>query len=356
MLMAEEPTLRRDRSLMLPLLAAALLAGFVLTVAVGPVLLTPGEIGHVLLQALGIVPASAGDAMARSIILDLRLPRALAAVGVGAVLAMGGAIMQGMFRNPLADPGLIGVSGGAALATATFIVFGGALGGFSVLQRFFAMPLAAFIGGLAVALLIQRLAQRNGRTDVATMLLAGIAVTAMVMAGIGLLTFISDDAQLRSITFWSLGSLGGVGWEALAVLAPTTLIALAAGLIHARVLDAMILGEVEAYSLGFDVEAAKRRMVVAVAVGVGAAVAFTGLIGFVGIVAPHMVRLAIGPTHRRLLLGSAMLGGLLLVLADTACRTVVAPAELPIGIVTSLAGAPFFLALLLGRRRDGPVS
>lgn len=342
----------RGEALVLPALVVALVIGLAISVATGPVTVSPTELGHILLAAIGVGPAGEVNATLQRIVLDLRLPRALAAVSIGALLASGGATMQGLFRNPLADPGLIGVSSGAALAVASFIVFGELIPGLSAGLRYYAMPLAAFIGGISVVLLIQRLAYRDGRTDVPTMLLAGIAVTAVVMAGIGLLTFVSDDTKLRSITFWSLGSLGGIGWAAVATLLPVSVLSLLVSLKFAAVLDGLMLGEREAYSLGFDVETAKRLMILTVAAGVGAAVAFTGLIGFVGIIAPHAVRLLLGPKHGPLLISSALLGGLLLVLADTACRVVAAPAELPIGIVTSLVGAPFFLTLLL-RQRQG---
>jgi iron complex transport system permease protein len=343
---------RPPRLLILAVLTVTLMVGFILSVATGPVTVDPMTLGHILLAAFGIGPAENIDPTLRSIVLDLRIPRALAALSIGALLASGGATMQGLFRNPLADPSVIGVSSGAALAVASFIVFGEKIPGLSLALRYYAMPLTAFIGGLVTVLMIQRLAYRDGRTDVSTMLLAGIAVTAIVMAGIGLLTFVSDDAKLRSITFWTLGSLGGVGWGAVGILVPVACLFMLASLSLAQVLDSLMLGEREAYSLGFEVEQAKRLIVFMVAAGVGAAVAFTGLIGFVGIIAPHMIRLLLGPSHRPLLMGSALLGGLLLVLADTVCRVIVAPAELPIGIVTSLVGAPFFLALLVNRRQS----
>ena len=342
----------RGETLVLPVLVIALVIGVAISIATGPVTVSPAELGRILLAAVGIGPAAEANATLQRIVLDLRMPRALAALSIGALLATGGATMQGLFRNPLADPGLIGVSSGAALAVASFIVFGEAIPGLPAGLRYYAMPLAAFIGGILVVSLIQRLACRDGRTDVPTMLLAGIAVTAIVMAGIGLLTFVSDDTKLRSITFWSLGSLGGIGWASVAILLPVSVLSLLVSLKFAAVLDGLMLGEREAYSLGFDVETAKRLMILTVAAGVGAAVAFTGLIGFVGIIAPHAMRLLLGPKHGPLLISSALLGGLLLVLADTACRVVAAPAELPIGIVTSLVGAPFFLALLL-RQRQG---
>lgn len=331
-------------AVILPLLVVGVIAAFLLSVALGPIPITLSEIGAAL-------TGGPVDAMLRDVILDLRIPRSLMGLAVGAVLAVGGTAMQGLFRNPLADPTLIGVSGGAALAAAGFIVFGAALTFIPDGLRLYAMPVAAFLGGVVVVLVIQRLAQRDGRTDIATMLLAGIAVNAVVMAGIGLLTFIGDDAQLRTINFWMLGSLGGSGWGPLSAVGPVSLLVVLACLALARVLDGMMLGEREAQTLGFNVETAKRLLIVAVAAGVGTAVAFCGVIVFVGIVAPHMVRIAIGPAHRALLIGAALLGGILMLLADTLCRLIVAPAELPIGIVTSLLGAPFFLALLIGRSR-----
>jgi iron complex transport system permease protein len=331
-------------AVLLPLLVAGVVAAFLLSVALGPIPIRLSEIGAALF-------GGSVDAMLRDVILDLRIPRALMALSVGAVLAVGGTAMQGLFRNPLADPTLIGVSGGAALAAASFIVFGASLTFIPDSLRLYAMPVAAFLGGIVVVFVIQRLAQRDGRTDIATMLLAGIAVNAVVMAGIGLLTFIGNDAQLRTINFWMLGSLGGSGWGPLSAVGPVALVVVLVCLGLARVLDGMMLGEREAQTLGFEVETAKRLLIIAVAAGVGAAVAFSGMIVFVGIVAPHMVRLAIGPAHRALLVGAALLGGILLLLADTLCRLIVVPAELPIGIVTSLLGAPFFLALLMGRSR-----
>lgn len=348
------PDAQRHRPiLILTLMGLGLVVSLIVATMTGPLMMPPGEVGAAVAEALGLLPAGTVDATWRDIVLDLRLPRVLAGLCVGALLSAGGATMQGLFRNPLADPGLIGVSSGAALAVAGFIVLGGNLTFIPASLRYYAMPLVAFGGGLTVVLLIQRLASRDGRTDVPTMLLAGIAVTAIVMAGIGLLTFVSDDAQLRSITFWTLGSLGGAGWASVAILGPVAVAVLFLSLRFADVLDALMLGEREAYSLGFEVERAKRVMVFTVAAGVGTAVAFTGLIGFIGIVAPHMTRLVLGPAHRRLLIGACLLGGLLVILADTACRMAVAPAELPIGIVTSLVGAPFFLILLLHQQRRG---
>ncbi len=259
--------------------------------------------------------------------------------------------MQGLFRNPLADPGLFGVSTGAALGAVAVIVLGGALvGGLDPAIRPFFLPLAAFAGGLLVTLIVQRIATRDGVIDIATMLLAGIAINALAGALLGIFTFVSNDQQLRELTFWMMGSLAAITWTSL--LPAIGLIFLPAVLLPrmARVLDAMLLGESEAHYLGFNVDITKRSIIILTALITGAAVAVSGVIGFVGLVTPHLVRLAIGPDHRYLLPTSALLGGCLLLLADMAARTVVLPAELPIGIVTACFGGPFFLWLLARRR------
>jgi iron complex transport system permease protein len=272
------------------------------------------------------------------------MPRVLASVLIGACLAVSGAALQGLFRNPLAGPALVGVSSGAALAAAAVIVIGPAAGGI------WTRPLAAFAGSIASTLLVYALATRDGKTDVATMLLAGVAVNSIAMAGNGLFTFIADDAELRDITFWTLGSLGGITWRSLSVTAPVMLASMLALPRLSRQLNTLLLGERQAVYTGTNVQLVKGVSIAAVAAGVGAAVSIAGIIGFVGLVAPHLVRLAIGPDYRTLIPGSAVLGAILLLLADLLARTVVAPAELPIGIVTALVGGPFFVWLLMRHR------
>jgi iron complex transport system permease protein len=262
--------------------------------------------------------------------------------------------MQGLFRNPLADPSLIGVSSGAALAAVVTIVLGPVLmGGWADALGPFLLPAAAFAGGVGATVLVYRLGTRNGQTSVATMLLAGIAINALAGAGTGLMTFIADDDQLRDLTFWTLGSLGGATWTQLAVVGPCLLGGMVAAPLLARPLNALLLGEGEAFHLGIDTERTKKQVVTLAALVVGAAVAVSGVIGFIGLVVPHLLRLAVGPDHRVLIPGSALLGGALLLGADVLARTIVAPAELPIGIVTALVGAPFFLWLLLRDRNRG---
>lgn len=287
----------------------------------------------------------------RIIIYDIRLPRVVMGVLIGAALAVSGAVMQGLFRNPLADPGIVGVSAGAGLGAITVIVLGATvLGPLLALFGIYLLPLAAFGGGLATTLVLYRVATRNGRTSIATMLLAGIALAAMAGAFSGVLITLTDDRQLRDLTFWGLGSLAGATWSKIAAAGPIILLSLVAAPFMARSLNAMALGEATAHHLGIPVQRFKNIAIVSVAAATGASVAVSGGIGFVGIVVPHLLRLLIGPDHRYLLPASALLGASLLLVADAVSRTIVAPAELPIGIVTAAVGAPFFLWILLRRR------
>lgn len=287
----------------------------------------------------------------RTIILDIRLPRLALGIMVGASLAVSGAVMQGLFRNPLADPGIVGVAAGAGLGAISLIVLGGGvLAPLVGLFGIYAVPLGAFAGGLVTTFLLYRVATRGGQTSVATMLLAGIALGALSGAASGLLVYAADDRQLRDLTFWGLGSLAGATWLKLAAAGPIIALAFAGAPLLARGLNALALGESAAWHLGVPVQRLKNTAIVIVAAATGAAVAVSGGIGFVGIVVPHLLRLGIGPDHRYLLPASALLGAILLTGADVISRTVVAPAELPIGIVTAIFGAPVFLWILLRRR------
>src|SRR5699024_4884524 len=242
----------------------------------------------------------------------------------------------------------IGVSSGAALGAVLVIVLGTWL---PLPAGPMALPIAASMGGLAATVVVYRLGRSGGHTDVATLLLAGIAVNAIAGAGTGLVTYFADDAELRTLTFWLMGSLGGIGWPQFMVAVPFMLVCSVAVCLLGRPLNAFLMGEDVAHHLGYPVERIKALAVLLCAVAVGAAVAVTGVIGFVGLVVPHVLRLAIGADHRLLLPASALLGGAGLVAADTAARTLVSPAELPIGILTTLLGGPFFLFLLLRQRR-----
>lgn len=302
--------------------------------------------------ALGIATSGSDPAvLARDqlVLWSIRLPRIAMAAIIGALLAAGGTVMQGLFRNPLADPALVGVSSGGALAAAATIVVGDRLLS-GVTLPFEVLPAAAFIGALATTLLLHAIATSGGRTSVAVFLLGGLAIAALAGAALGLLVFIADDRQLRDITFWMLGSLGGATWSKAAILAPFLLALLLLIPVIGHGLDLMLLGEAEAFHMGIEVERLKRLSIVLVSAMTGAAVSFAGVIGFVGIIVPHLLRLAIGPGHRRLLPASACTGAILLLCADTAARTLAAPAEVPIGILTAIVGAPFFLVLLLRQR------
>ncbi|MBL9101628.1 MAG: iron ABC transporter permease [Myxococcales bacterium] len=318
-------------------LALLLVLGVALELAVGAASIDVAQ------QLACIVRGESCDPGERYILIALRLPRALVAVGAGAGLAVAGAAMQGLFRNPLADPGLVGVASGAALGAAVAIALDVRVPWLPVTL---AQPALAFLGGLAATWAVHRLARVRGRTSVVGLLLAGIAMSALAGAAIGLLGYLADDRQLRDLSLWLLGGLGGASRDVALVLLPCVL---AAGLLlwrRARELDALLLGEAEAYHLGVDVERLRRRVIAEIALAVGVAVAFTGMIGFVGLLVPHLLRGVVGPRHRVLLPAAALGGAALLLLADAAARTVLAPAELPVGVLTAMLGAPLFLTML----------
>lgn len=321
-------------------------------VAVSITSLAVGASGTSLWRALWSLATGAGIATTEAVILwEIRAPRTLLGACVGAALAVSGAVMQGLFRNPLADPGLLGVSAGAGLGALLAIVVGGALP-FSMAGMFgdALLPVMAFVGAWASMMLLYAVATRSGRTSVATMLLAGIALGALTGAISGLFIFHADDLQLRELTFWQLGSLAGSSWAKVMIAGPVILLATLIATTLARGLNGLALGEASAHHIGINVQRTKNIAILAVSAATGAAVAVSGGIGFVGIVVPHLLRLATGPDHHGLLVNSALLGASLLLMADIISRFVVAPAELPIGIVTAVLGAPFFLWILLRRR------
>lgn len=336
------------RTLAIPALCVLLLLAALAAATVG----AAGISFERLLAVLGVIDGDPALLARDQLVLwSVRVPRIAMAVCVGALLAVAGTIMQGLFRNPLADPGLVGVSAGGALAAAATIVLGDRLmAHYAIKLPFELLPLAAFVGSLTATTILYRIATRDGRTSIATFLLAGLAIGALAMAGVGLLVFMADDRQLRDIQFWMLGSLGGATWEKAMLMAGVAGTMLLAVPWIARSLDLLVLGEAEAFHMGVEVERLKRVAIVLVAAASGAAVAFAGVIGFVGIVVPHLLRLAIGPGHRLLLPATFLFGATLLLVADTFARTIAAPAELPIGILTALVGAPFFLVLLLRNR------
>ena len=324
--------------------AALVVAALVFGSTQGAYAMAPAQLWQVLGQLLSGGQNAGADYL---VFANIRLPRLLLGLVAGGGLGLAGALMQGVFRNPLADPGLIGVSSGAALAAAVTIVLGGlwfpdlprSLGSWTLVGM-------AFAGGLGVTLLIYSLAQAGGGTRMGLMLLAGIAINALAMAGLGYLSFVSSDEQLRNLQMWLLGSLGGARWSSVGLVGAVVLLASCVGMALARPLNAIALGEAQAALLGVPVERTKRLAVLVTALVVGAVTAATGMIGFIGLVAPHWVRMVAGPDHRVVLPGSALLGAALVVSADAVARTIVQPAELPLGVLTAFIGVPLFLAML----------
>lgn len=287
------------------------------------------------------------------VIHQIRLPRALLAIAVGGILAQCGAVMQGLFRNPLADPGIIGVSSGASLGAALAIVLLSYFGDDVPASMFYlTVPVSAFIGGAVTTVVVYRLGTGENGTSVSMMLLAGVAIAALVGAGIGILNYIADDQALRDLSLWSMGSLAGAKWSGLGLMYITLVLLMLMFQRDADRLNALLLGEAEARHLGIDVQRLKRRLIMLTAAGVGVTVAYAGIIGFVGLIVPHLIRMLLGPNHRSLLPLSCLCGALLLLLADMVARTLAAPLEIPVGIITAFIGAPFFLWLLIMQRRN----
>ena len=292
------------------------------------------------------------DPQATTILVKIRIPRLIMGIIVGSGLAVSGCVMQALFRNPMADPGLLGVSSGAALGAMITIVlsvhFMHYIADALVMHM---IPIMAFAGGLCTLLIIHRLSRINSRIDIPTMLLAGIALNSIIGALIGLLSYISDDGQLRRLIFWGLGSLEVTNWTRISVAAAVILPASVVMTCYAKHLNANLLGENEARHLGIDIEKMKTMLIVLVSLIVGVCVALSGIIGFVGLLVPHLVRMVTGPDHRLLLPACGIFGAVLLVLADILARTLIAPAQIPIGIITAILGGPFFLWLLVRHRR-----
>ncbi|MFQ6554219.1 FecCD family ABC transporter permease [Aestuariibius insulae] len=322
-----------------------------LLVVVSLLSLTSGAADASLVNALTTL--SRGEPLSqleRVVLLDVRLPRLLLGIVVGAALAVSGALMQGLFRNPLADPGIVGVSAGASLGAIVAIVLGPLLP--TAIAAYFGSALtavAAFFGAWITMILLYRVSTRQGRTSIATMLLAGIALAALAAAVSGLLIYMADDQQLRDFTFWNLGSLGGTSWLKVWITAPIILGSILLATRLADGLNCLALGEAAARHLGIRTERLKTGTILLTAAATGSAVAVSGGIGFIGIVVPHLLRLANGPDHTTLIPNAALLGASLLIAADIISRTIAAPAELPIGIITAILGAPVFLWILLRR-------
>ncbi|RLP83986.1 iron ABC transporter permease [Mycetocola lacteus] len=326
-------------------LAIALVLAIFISLGLGQFPIAPHEVWNLIIAKFGVsVPPAAPGAEAA--LWTVRMPRLLLGVLVGAALAGSGLLLQAIFGNPLADAGVIGISSGAALGAALAIVTGmAALGNWTV-------PALAFVGGLISVFAVYMVSRSGGKTEVVTLILTGIAINAICAAGLGFLTFLGNTSSREQIVFWQLGSLNGALWTQVATVFPVVVIGLIVAYLVAPKLDLFALGEKSARHLGVNVEALRITVILLVAVLVSVAVAFTGIIGFVGLVIPHLMRMIIGPAHRPLLLASVLGGALLVVLADLFARTAIANADLPIGMVTSLVGGPFFFWLLIRTRKS----
>ena len=329
------------RSTVYLILGIVLLLTFLVSLKFGAIVISLNEIQGAISKTFDGSELSLNE----RIFMDIRFPRAIAGVAVGACLSVSGVLMQGLFRNPIVEPGLIGTASGAAFGASLYFVLGAT---FQFHAGTWTLPLAAAIGGaLSTALVFFLSANRSdGRSSVVSLLLTGIAINAIFLSGVGFLSYIARDPQARSITFWNLGTLSGANWNSVAVIAVVGSICLILGLRYTRHLNALMMGEYEAQYLGINV---RRLQIVIMAINVAlvaAATSFTGVISFVGLVVPHLLRLTGGSDNRYLMIGSALLGGIVLSLADLAARLLLAPAELPIGIVTSLVGVPVFITLL----------
>jgi len=288
---------------------------------------------------------SGSDEALRQIWLTIRLPRVLLALVIGGSLALAGCVMQGLFRNPLADPGLLGISSGAACAVALWVVLPVTL---PALLMLYAPMLAAFLGALAATVVIFLLSQQR-ESSLSRLLLVGIAINALCGAAVGVLSWVSNDAQLRQLSLWGMGSLGQAQWSTLLAVTSLMIPTVLAIWRLAAALNLLQLGEEEAHYLGVDVRIVQRVLLLCSALLVAAAVAVSGVIGFIGLVVPHLMRMWLGSDHRAVIPGSVLAGAFLLLIADTAARTLVAPAEMPVGLLTSILGAPWFLWLIFRR-------
>ncbi|WP_438874183.1 FecCD family ABC transporter permease [Streptomyces calidiresistens] len=328
-------------------LTAGVLLLSLLSAGIGAYHIPVGDILSSTAHRLGVGGAPL-EQVPESVLWNIRLPRIVLALLVGASLGCAGALMQGVFGNPLAEPGVIGISSGAAVGAVASIAFGlTVLGSWTV-------TVGAFVAGLVTVLLVYVLSRSAGRTEVVTLILTGIAVNAFAGALIGLGIFFADNAQISEITFWQLGSLAQATWPKVLAVLPCAALGLLVAPAYARRLDLLSLGERPARHLGVDVERMRIALIVVVALLTAAAVAVAGIITFVGLVVPHLLRMAAGPGHRFLIPGSALAGALVLLAADLAARTVAAPAEMPLGVLTALIGSPFFFWLLRRtRRRQG---
>ena len=337
---------------MLWILGSLLLASIVLSARTGALQISLSELWEIVALKFGFIQETRVEEQKSIVFWVIRLPRVCLAVLIGAGLGIAGASLQGLFRNPIADSTLIGVTSGASLFAVFVIMLN--VKYFSTLNEWvgvYGISFVAFVGAALTTLLVYQLSKITGDGGVTTLLLCGIAINAFVGAVTGLMTYLADDAQLRSITFWNLGSLGGANWTSVLAVLPFVGVSVFFMPYLSKALNLLVLGESQAGSLGVNLQVLKRKVIILATLGVGASVAVAGTIGFVGLVVPHIIRTAFGPNHKTLLIGSALAGSIVLTLADTLSRTIVAPSELPIGILTALLGTPFFIYILWEQKR-----
>ncbi|MBN2069308.1 MAG: iron ABC transporter permease [Opitutales bacterium] len=348
------PLLQSYRSLLLAVLSLLLVLVILFACTVGSMDISIGQIVHIIAAHLHLPVSAEGFTPAQdSVVWAVRLPRVLFGVLIGASLALTGAAMQGLFRNPLADPGLLGISAGGSMGVIIAIVFGSTLfSAFPLVLRQAMLPICSILGSLGATLLVYNLSRVRGRTHATTMLLTGIAVNGLASSVVGTGMYIASNEQLREYSFWHLGSLGRAAWPVVFICSICIIPMMWVLCTQARALNAFLLGESEAWHLGINVQRVKRLIICVTAAMVGVGVAYCGVISFLGLIVPHLVRMLIGPDHRWLMPGSILAGAILLVSADLTARTVVTPSELPIGVITAFFGAPFFFFLLSIRKRN----
>lgn len=334
-------------------LGILLVAVLCASAAIGAFGFTPAQMLRYIGQSVGAIELSSADALDRNVFLQLRLPRVLLAGLTGAVLGVSGTLMQGLFRNPIVEPGLTGTSSGAALGAAVILVFGAGTGGLATLAGSLAMPIVAFVGAFAATMLVYRVSTSFGKINVFTLLLAGIAVNAICGAGTGFLSYIARDPQARNITFWSLGTFTTADWRGVEIVGVCFVACFGWSLRYGKSLNALMLGEDEAAFLGVDTRKLIFQLIIVNTIMVAAATAMVGVIAFVGLIVPHILRMLRSSDYTFLLPGSALLGALLMEAIDISARVIIPPAELPIGIITAVVGAPVFLWILLRQQRQG---
>ncbi len=341
-----------NKSLVFALLFVLLLCVIIFSLGTGALTISPGDIMTIFLHSLGVGELHSDQELLKNVLIEIRIPRIIFCTVIGAVLGITGTAIQGIFRNPLAEPGLIGISAGASFFAALAIVFETTLivylGNF---LNMYLVSVSAFLGALIAVMLVYRISVLDGRSNIATMILAGIAINALAGALTGLMSYLASEQQLRNITFWSLGSMAGAAWESVPVLLFFSVISVVPLLFFGKSLNLFAIGESQAEMMGLNPKRLKIFVILFSTLAVGVSVAFSGIIAFVGLLVPHTLRL-IGSVDNRFLLPASLLGGALtLNLSDLIARTVIQPLELPIGVITAIIGAPVFLIILVREKR-----